>query len=93
MIDEKSVNPLPNIEHCFDKYKCGSVFFFCLIGNQYQKTNGPESAHLRSDHRAVIGQEMTLTVNTHSVSCLYLPTFKSQATVSEKSIVFHFFTM
>ena len=32
----------------------------------YQRTNGPENAHLKPDLGALSNHEMTLTLNTHT---------------------------
>ena len=63
-----------------------------------QRNNGPVNAHLISwpskaqniHNLEIYGKEMTLTV-IKSISCLQLPTFRSQASiVPEKSTVFTF---
>ena len=37
----------------------------------YQRTIGPENAHLKPDLRVLSHHEMTLTLNTHTPSNLY----------------------
>ena len=70
-----------------------------LVEDDNQRTIGPENAHLKPDLGAFSHHEMTLTLNTHtplftSLSCLHLPSFRSQAAiVFKKSIVFTFFFM
>ena len=56
---------------------------------QYQRTIGPENAHLKPDLGVLSHHEMTLTLNTHTpfidfTSCLQLQSFRSQAAIVSK---------
>ena len=83
------------------KHSLGIFSSKVTVFNRNQRTNGPVNAHLISwPSKAqkykiwkIYGKEMTLTFYTQltSISCLHLPTFRSQAAiVSEKSTVFTF---
>ena len=85
-------NSVLNIRNLIPLYILVKSFPLCLIN---QRTNGPVNAHLISwpsksetyKTWKIYGKEMTLTFII-SISCLHLPTFRSQAAIfSEKFTV------
>ena len=60
-----------NICQCYFSFNCFVWFVFSLsslMNKKYQRTIGPENAHLKPDLGVLSHHEMTLTLNTHTPS-------------------------